>query len=196
MGAAPGTFASLMPALAPSIAPSVAGTAAAGSIGGALAGGGAGLLGAAAPGSFAGLMPALAPGVAPSAAGTAAAGSIGGAWPTIAGGAGLSGAASQVGQAAADGGRGGIRSGLADFGKEALSKIVSPQGITGIAGLLAALMGKDKANPANNPQVQQQMDLALERQRMENERYKRMDPLHESVTRLAYSMLPISARNK
>lgn len=92
------------------------------------------------------------------------------------------------------GGGGGVLDALKGFGSDALKRFASPEGALNLAGLFSALAGKPQ-DMSKDPQVKAQMDLMLDRQRMENERYKRVDPMHEAVTRLAYSRLPIAARN-
>lgn len=82
------------------------------------------------------------------------------------------------------------------FAKGLVDNILSPEGILSLAGLIPALTGMGQNSLQDDPNVKRQMDIANQSQQMQLDRYKRTDPLHESSVRLAYSMLPVSARNK
>lgn len=65
-------------------------------------------------------------------------------------------------------------------------KLLSPSGIAGIGGLIAALMA-NRGNGETSAAQEALLNEALKRS-------QRVDPLHQAVTQLAFSRLPISAR--
>jgi hypothetical protein len=101
----------------------------------------------------------------------------------------LGGAAAAASGAARGAGGGGL-------GRQLLDNVLSPEGILGLAGLIPARAGGGRNNIADDPNVKRQMDIANQSQQMQLNRYQRTDPLHEASVRLAYSMLPMSARSK
>jgi hypothetical protein len=145
----------------------------------AAASGGSGA-GAASQAATGGLLPQLAPGAASAA--------LTGVTPGL--GLGNTGNLNPVGSvtanvvdAVSNGG-----SGIADKIKSALS---SPDGLASLAGIIGGLAAGGFGGGGNGAS-DEQMNALLEQARLRTER---TDPLHQAVTQLAFSRLPVSARN-
>lgn len=72
-----------------------------------------------------------------------------------------------------------------------LDSITSPGGITSLASLIPLLM----ANHGTSAAEQAQMDQANKLAAITEARMRRVDPLHQAVTQLAFSRLPDTSRN-
>lgn len=106
--------------------------------------------------------------------GAGAAAAPGSAVPAATGGASAAGAAGAAGA----GGIGGFLKGMVD----------SPGDIAGLAGVIAALAGGMRGGGGQNSAEAQRLNQITE------QRMRRVDPLHQAVTQLAWGRLPINAR--
>lgn len=95
-------------------------------------------------------------------------------------GSGISAAANGAANAFANG-AGNAGGGIGDF-------FTDPSNLAGLGGLIASLVGGNNRQPEVDPNLQRQHAMTAERMR-------RVDPLHQAVTQLAWGRLPISARN-
>lgn len=103
-----------------------------------------------------------------------------------------------LGGVAAGAGAGGVGGALAKAGKGLLGNLTSVDGIASLAPLIASLAsggfgGGNSGGPDNDFLMQAYGDAKRQNQ-MQEARYRRVDPLHEAVTQLAFNRLPISSR--
>lgn len=80
----------------------------------------------------------------------------------------------------------------AKAGSDVLNGLTSAKGIASLASMIPMILAaqssnSDKNNPLNNPQIQQLLNMSLQRQ-------QRTDPLHQAVTQLSMSMLPTAVQ--
>jgi hypothetical protein len=99
-------------------------------------------------------------------------------------GSGLPALGSVMPAAAAATGGGGIARGLLD-------DLLSPQGLATAGTIAASLAGR---GDGTNDQTRATEEQARRLQAITEARMRRVDPLHEAVTQLAFSRLPVSSR--
>lgn len=86
---------------------------------------------------------------------------------------------------------------LANVGKNLLGNLTSANGIASLAPLIASLAasGGGGGNGGTNNEFLQGAYADAKRQNaMHEARYRRVDPLHQAVSQLAFSRMPISSR--
>jgi hypothetical protein len=98
------------------------------------------------------------------------------------------------GMTAAGAGGGGIKGAVSGLGNQMLDNLTTPKGIASLASLVPALMSRGGGGGGGdlmgqNPQLQNLMNMSAERA-------QRTDPLHQAVTSLAMSRMPVSSRPK
>jgi hypothetical protein len=111
----------------------------------------------------------------------------------VGGGAGLGGVTA-AGAGAAGGLGAGLKNAASGLGNQMLDKLASPKGLASLAALVPALMSRGGGSGGGdlmgqNPQLQNLMNMSAERA-------QRTDPLHQAVTSLAMSRMPVSSRPK
>lgn len=121
---------------------------------------------------------------------------------SIAGGAGVPTGVSAATMAALGGGAGtaglggvmpaAASAGGAGLGSRLLDKLLSPEGLLTAGSIAASLASRGNGT---NDATRQSEEQAKRLQAITEARMRRVDPLHEAVTQLAFSRLPVSSRN-
>lgn len=89
---------------------------------------------------------------------------------------------------------------LAKAGKGLLSNLTSMEGLSSLAPLIAALANRGGSGGGGGMEqgsmdfLQKAYDDARRTQAMAETRYRRVDPLHQAVSQLAFSRLPVNSR--
>jgi hypothetical protein len=79
----------------------------------------------------------------------------------------------------------------AALGSRLLRGLLSPQGLTAAGTIAAALAAR---GDGTNAATRASEDQARRMQALTEARMRRVDPLHEAITQLAFSRLPVSSR--
>lgn len=140
-----------------------------------------------------GLFPGLLSGGAAAGGGALASSSI----PTSLAMQAVPGAAAGAGAAGAGAGLwAGLGSAMGGLGSQMLKSLASPQGIASLASIVPALMSRGGGGGGGLDSLLQQQPQINQLLGMSAERAQRTDPLHQAVTSLALSRMPVSSRPK